>query len=299
MFKTASQVEYLVFVMDFSLSHLAQYERRFGHPMQIRSIGRAMPKRNWVRNTFDTVNFSFILQGGGEYRTGDKSHWIQAPCVITQWPGIHVEYGPAGQWDYWNELFLIYGPKIRSHCLKTGLATPDCPFWPIHDLEQVERQIAELLTFDTAHFSPGMADRIDRICERMIVESRIGEPTCSDCHQERSIRQIRDYVDRHAKNCPDFAELAARHGMSFPAFRTHWRKYVNMPPARYAMLARLREAKRLLVESDMPIGEIAAAAGFNDPMYFSRKFHEDAGMTASDYRRRNQQPLRRREFPEE
>ena len=56
---------------------------------------------------------------------------------------------------------------------------------------------------------------------------------------------------------------------------------------------RLQEARRLLVESDLSIGEIATRLGFEDPLYFSRRFHQYACSTASEYRRINESARRR------
>lgn len=57
------------------------------------------------------------------------------------------------------------------------------------------------------------------------------------------------------------------------------------------MRRRLEEACRLLVETRLKIGEIAAAAGFRDPLYFSRRFRLETGVTAAAYRRSHQSPL--------
>jgi len=47
----------------------------------------------------------------------------------------------------------------------------------------------------------------------------------------------------------------------------------------------MNEAGRLLVETGLNIGEIADNLGFADPLYFSRKFKQTHGITASEYRK--------------
>ena len=63
-----------------------------------------------------------------------------------------------------------------------------------------------------------------------------------------------------------------------------------MPPARYVMNLRMREACRLLVETDKTVAEIADILSFEDPLYFSRRFSKMMGTPASDYRRRHAVP---------
>ena len=47
----------------------------------------------------------------------------------------------------------------------------------------------------------------------------------------------------------------------------------------------MQTACRLLVESTLPIHEIATHAGFADEYYFSRRFHLEQGMPPRAYRR--------------
>lgn len=50
---------------------------------------------------------------------------------------------------------------------------------------------------------------------------------------------------------------------------------------------RLKEARRLLIESNMPIKEISLITGFQNSNYFSRMFKEDSGMSPREYRNNN------------
>jgi AraC-like DNA-binding protein len=54
------------------------------------------------------------------------------------------------------------------------------------------------------------------------------------------------------------------------------------------MRLKMREACRLLVETQYSVGKIALELNFEDPLYFSKKFHQDIGQTATEYRILNQ-----------
>jgi len=137
----------------------------------------------------------------------------------------------------------------------------------------------------------GHADCIDRLCELMVIESILGETRESVDIEERSIQEIRDHVNERFLERHDFHALARKHGLSASTFRRHWFKHVGMPPAHYATQLRIREACRLLVETHLRIGEIADALCFSDPLYFSRRFRLETGVTAAEYRRSHQSPL--------
>lgn len=60
---------------------------------------------------------------------------------------------------------------------------------------------------------------------------------------------------------------------------------------RYAVRQKMKQAERLLRESDKKIGEIAEEAGYADFRYFSHLFKQAYGMSPSEYRKRQQGSL--------
>ena len=50
-------------------------------------------------------------------------------------------------------------------------------------------------------------------------------------------------------------------------------------------MCRLREACRLLMETNRPIYEVARMVGFADEFYFSRRFHRELKVAPRTYRR--------------
>lgn len=59
---------------------------------------------------------------------------------------------------------------------------------------------------------------------------------------------------------------------------------VGISPMRYLQQIRIEAAKRLLIATAMPINEIAAQVGFDDPLYFSRVFKQKMGTSPSSLR---------------
>jgi AraC family transcriptional regulator, transcriptional activator of pobA len=61
-------------------------------------------------------------------------------------------------------------------------------------------------------------------------------------------------------------------------------RVAGAPPVRLIHECLLREAKRRLIGSSLPIGAIALELGFQDAAYFSRLFHAKNGMSPQQYR---------------
>jgi AraC-like DNA-binding protein len=69
----------------------------------------------------------------------------------------------------------------------------------------------------------------------------------------------------------------------------------------YVTAVRVREAKRLLAETDMPIAQVAAQTGYKKPGAFTAVFKQHTGSKPIDYRRNAQKQAiisgRAPEFP--
>jgi len=284
----------MIIVMDYifnRLMYIGHLPRRFPAVLAVDNVGYIPHKTGWVRQRFNSYNFSFILSGGGEYWHEGRMWPVQAPCVITQAPGVMVEYGPTGEWTEWEELFLIYNQSRVPALEKMGLIRHDIPAWNIRDTGPTRALLQELKRVDASGQDAGFADRIDRLCEFMVIESILGETRESVAPEERAIIEIRDYIKLHFLKYHDYHALARTHGLSVSTFRRRWFELVGVPPARYAMRLKIEEACRLLVETRLKVGEIAEALGFSDPLYFSRRFRKETGSNAAEYRHSHPSPL--------
>ena len=66
-----------------------------------------------------------------------------------------------------------------------------------------------------------------------------------------------------------------------------FRKHLGTSPYRYMLCQRLKTARNLLIDRDMPIKQIAIACGFDCPEVFYRHFRRFEGVTPADFRRRH------------
>lgn len=88
------------------------------------------------------------------------------------------------------------------------------------------------------------------------------------------------------------ADLAAAAGVSTFHFARAFRNAVGEPPLRHRARLRIREACRLLAETDGAIGAIAAQVGYRSPQAFARAFERLCGCAPSLWRARRGDPAR-------
>lgn len=268
--------------------HLAAEARRFPSPLPVAHLGWLPGKRNRIRHAFRSWNFSFVLAGSGTYRWNGELLPVRAPCVLTQSPGQACDYGPERSWD---ELFLIYRADAGPRLAAMGFADPARPVWHLgpNRLAPLLLELRELVrTVPLA----AAADRIDRTCERLVLESLLSARSDRD-DGDAAIARIRAQVDADCVSGRDFAALARGEGLSYPHFRRRWAAAVGCPPERYRTGLRMAQACRLLVEGDEPVAAVARATGFADPLHFSRRFRACLGTSPVAYRAQARRELSR------
>ena len=267
--------------MDFLTEHWAPYFRRHPSMFPLVSSDFLSEKTAWVDTCFGTCNFSLILRGEGRFEKNGKSWPVQAPCVITQWPGELVAYGPTK--ESWTEWYLVYHRSAFKRFQVCGLIDPMKPVWPVADPVSLHLHLAEFSALARAADPAWVADRVDRLAEQAILDTWLAPS--APWKTESGISVIAHGLREGLSAKWDFEQLAAKHGYSTTTFRRRWMETFGSPPAKYLQQLRMAEACRLLVETTLRIKEIAALTGFDDELYFSRRFHWEIGQSPRNYRK--------------
>ncbi len=79
-------------------------------------------------------------------------------------------------------------------------------------------------------------------------------------------------------------DLADTAGMSRSAFSQHFAEAFGQPPMEMFQELRLRQAAKLLRDTDMPVKQLAARLGYASRSHFSRSFRHQFGMAPLDFR---------------
>ena len=86
----------------------------------------------------------------------------------------------------------------------------------------------------------------------------------------------------------DIGAVARAVGMSKIHFIRAFHDWLGVPPERFSKQSAMEHAGRLLVQSDLPVSEIATKFGFADGSNFSKAFRRHAKIGPHEFRRRGQ-----------
>ncbi|WP_105259290.1 helix-turn-helix transcriptional regulator [Pseudoalteromonas sp. T1lg88] len=97
---------------------------------------------------------------------------------------------------------------------------------------------------------------------------------------EAPVEYIRSHFHRHI-GIEELAELAH---LSVSALERRFKKHLAKTPNQYINEVRLENARKLLVETQLPVSQVAYQCGFAEPSYFSKQFKRLFGDVPSKLR---------------
>jgi len=100
------------------------------------------------------------------------------------------------------------------------------------------------------------------------------------------IRQVKQYLDQHARTRITLTELAEKAGMSIPHLSAEFKRCYGDSPINYLIGLRLRQARYLLLDRQLQITEIARRVGYEDIFHFSKLFKKHFGVSPRAMRNR-------------
>jgi len=100
----------------------------------------------------------------------------------------------------------------------------------------------------------------------------------------RALRNVREFIEAHLEDNISIQALAAAAGLSMYHFARAFKQSEGVSPHHYVVRRRVRRAQDLLAATDLPLSEVALAAGFADQSHCARQFREHVGVTPSSYR---------------
>ena len=98
------------------------------------------------------------------------------------------------------------------------------------------------------------------------------------------VAQFVRLAEAHCRDRWSLTDYAKALHVSAGHLRAMCVRVTGAPPVRLIHECLIREAKRRLVGTSLPIGVIALDLGFEDAAYFSRLFHAKSGMSPQQYR---------------
>jgi len=178
------------------------------------------------------------------------------------------------------------GAEAETLLAACGLADTRVLSVGLHpDFSWLFRQMIQELQLRRTGFADMLAVHLHRLfltANRYMTErGRVGSEMLDE------IERATLYFNEHYNEPIVIEQYAAQRLMSPAWFISNFKRITKMTPLQYIVSRRLDNAINLLKDTPYTVTQIAAAVGYDNPLYFSRLFRKHTGLSPSAYRKRN------------
>lgn len=145
---------------------------------------------------------------------------------------------------------------------------------------ETERKLAELIEY--CHSD----DAFKRMRINCMMQSLLTDIALLNREKEPDTLsvKIREWLSMHSDEPFSAKRLEREFFLSYKRMAAVYKKEQGETMQQYHLRCRMLKACRMLRSTLLPISEIAASLGYEDPLYFSKRFRAFAGASPRDYR---------------
>lgn len=197
-------------------------------------------------------------------------------------PQKYIYYGPDQTEVFWvhftgsnvTNILRSYGIKDDIRVINTGTSLEYTRIFKqmIYELQRCQHDYKEMLTLL-------LRQLLISIHRHLSMEHKI-KNVYLDTEMELAIQYFNDNYNTDI----DIEDYAASRGMSVSWFIRNFKQYANTTPMQYIVSIRVTNAQMLLETTNYNVTEIGNIIGYDNPLYFSRIFKKQKGVSPSEYR---------------
>ena len=188
----------------------------------------------------------------------------------------------------WGTLWIGFNGKSAATIVRSIFKTEGCA---VRRIDKAKEFKYAAMRFIAMVFKYGEMKPLSTVGDLMSLLGHLADGEFDNDHPPTSAEAIRNAqceIARRYAEVIDFKALAGSLDMSYDAFRHRFAAETNMSPLQFQLAERLRTAKNLIANTDLPIQEIAKRTGFASAAYFTRFFKESTKMPPIAYRNAQQ-----------
>ena len=237
----------------------------------------------------DMLELFYVAQGSGEYEVGRHAYQVQRGDMIVCNAGVLHGEEPAAKRKILS--YCISLTDVALHGLPDNYLLPleEHPIIPCGRLAGKIGDIMRLLTMFSADLQT-----LGPICDSLScgVLLMVLEIARSDSRhtpppkiEDAIAKRIKAYLDEHYNEPISLGQVSDALNIS-PSYISHiFKKEYGEAPMQYLYKRRIGEAQSLLIDTDIPIGEIADRLCYGTINHFNTVFKKYVGMTPGRYRK--------------
>ncbi len=248
-------------------------------------LHRTAHEFQWERGRIlEEFSLMYVAAGSGIF---ESAHQIctkvhAGDCVIL-FPGEWHRY-KHDKTTGWEEYWVLFGGRMVESWRQDNFIHPKSPL-----LRKGHAYLLSPLFEDMLRLAQQKSGRRPlenaALCQLLIAQllSAPKNPSHSEA-KDNLLHDAGDYLRMHPEDDVDLPKLAKHFGMSYSNFRRSFTRHFGKAPDRFHQDARVARIKQFLIETDLPLKEIAEKLGYSNEFYMMRVFKRHTGVTPTHWR---------------
>ena len=224
-----------------------------------------------------------LLRGSGEYITEDGERFLlEAGDLVQRVPGIvhSTRVEPDGQWlEFFISVSADFYETEKNLGVLSSTPVKKKAFYTV-DLEQYKSLIRKLKAA-TQNELPTISLELER---ELLYMFGYGKAKKENANKGDLLQHVHDILEQNLDCEISVEKLAKDLQMGYESFRKDFRKKYGIAPGKCRIEKKMEQACMLL-ESGIPIKEIAQMVGYEDVYSFSRQFKKTYHIAPGQFRR--------------
>ena len=224
-----------------------------------------------------------LLRGCGEYIAEDGERLpLQAGDLVQRIPGmIHsTRVEPDGQWlEFFISVSADFYEAEKNLGVLPGTPVRKNAFYTV-DLDQY-KSLVRRLKAATQNELPTIALELER---ELLYMFGYGKARNENTDKDDYLQNVHDILEQNLDCEISMEKLAKEIHMGYESLRKDFRKKYGISPGKYRIEKKMEQAC-LLLESGIPIKEIAQMVGYVDVYSFSKQFTKTYHIAPGKYRK--------------
>ena len=224
-----------------------------------------------------------LLRGCGEYIAEDGERLpLQAGDLVQRIPGmIHsTRVEPDGQWlEFFISVSADFYEAEKNLGVLPGIPVRKNAFYTV-DLDQY-KSLVRRLKAATQNELPTIALELER---ELLYMFGYGKARNENTDKDDYLQNVHDILEQNLDCEISMEKLAKEIHMGYESLRKDFRKKYGISPGKYRIEKKMEQAC-LLLESGIPIKEIAQMVGYEDVYSFSKQFTKTYHIAPGKYRK--------------
>lgn len=234
----------------------------------------------------DNYQFVYISHGQGAYcfAPDEPPVKVSADDMLIIPPHTWHSYYPDRSTGWHEHWIGMRGSTIEER-FHNGFVSPSQRIFKIGYNEEIieyYRRAAEIAQMEMPNYQQVLAGLANMIFSLALYQD--SNQISTNDRNIQLIEQARTILRKKYLTDITPQEVAELIHMSYSLFRKAFKAYTHLSPAQYIIELRLQAARKLLMNTNKSIKEIAIYLNYDDSLYFSSLFKKHVGLSPTTFR---------------